>query len=402
MDDKIKILYVNRSMQSPPHIGGQQRMFNIGRQLKKCGPVTLLCVNHELDPNALELAQQEFEQVELMKLRRLQTPCPMLHEIRHKVQMHWPTNPGDHVCRKDVLHFTKLLREHDVVWFSTLPAANSFGTRRFARSIMDLDDLMHVKFALRTKIDATLRWRLSARVQSFKWRRQEYDSFRRFTSVVLCSREDKQILGDHPRIRIVPNGFPVPQKRPDWKHSEDCYLGFIGTLSYGPNAEGIEWFRDQVWPLITKEVPQAKLRLVGKIPEPRAFLDAPGFEPLGFVEDPTEEFSRWQAMIVPLRYGGGTRLKILEAFSRMCPVISTPVGAYGLEVIHQHNILLEDDPQAFARQCIQLLQQPNLGKPIAEAGWDLFTEKYTWDVIGNSIQNAVRDCVDRSRKRAFS
>ena len=165
--------------------------------------------------------------------------------------------------------------------------------------------------------------------------------------------------------------------------------------------EGVEWFRDQVWPLIRKAVPQAKLRLVGKIPEKDAFLSSPGFEPLGFVEDPTEEFSRWQAMIVPLRYGGGTRLKILEAFSRKCPVISTSVGAYGLDVTDSKDILLEDTPQSFADQCIRLLRQPTEGKYLAEAGWELFTKQYTWDVIGSSIQNAVADCVDSLRKRVY-
>ena len=106
-------------------------------------------------------------------------------------------------------------------------------------------------------------------------------------------------------------------------------------------------------------------------------------------------------MIVPLRYGGGTRLKIIEAFSRKCPVISTSVGAYGLDVTDSKDILLEDTPQAFADQCIRLLREPNYGKSLAEAGWELFQKKYTWDVIGNSIQNAVTDCVERFRKRVF-
>ncbi len=391
MAEAVKILYVNRSMHSPPHIGGQQRMFHIGRQLQKCGTVTMLCVNTQFDREALALAREEFERVELMQMRPFQTSSPLLFEIRRKYQMHSPTSTGDRVSHRDLERFGQLWREHDVVWFNTMMSANSFGCRRFARSIMDLDDLMHVKFALRTEIDASLRWRMSARVQSFKWHRQEFESFRRFDRVVLCSREDKRILGNHPRIRIVPNGFPSPEEPPTWTQGEDDYLGFIGTLSYGPNIEGVEWFRDQVWPLIRKSNPNATLRLVGKIPGKRAFLEAPGFEPLGFVEDPTKEFSRWRAMIVPLRYGGGTRLKILEAFSRKCPVISTTVGAYGLDVTDGKHILLKDTPEAFASECIRLLQEPHYGNSFAEAGWDLFQKKYTWDVIGKSIQDVVEE-----------
>ena len=398
MADAVKILYVNRSMQSPPHIGEQQRMFNIGRQLRKCGSVTLLCLNHTFDPEALDLAYQEFERVELMQIERVQVANPLLSAIRHKYQMHCPTYYGDQVYRDGVRRMMRLHREHDVVWIHTLSAANCFGNRRFGRSILDMDDLKHVKFTLRSKIDGTLRLRLSARVQSYTWRRQEFECFRRFEIVVLCSRQDKRIMGDHPRIRIVPNGFTATQDTPRWTASNDCFLGFIGTLSYGPNIEGIEWFRDKVWPLVRKEVPQAKLRLVGNIPDQDDFLRAAGFEPLGFVADPSAEFNRWRAMIVPLRYGGGTRLKILEAFSRMCPVISTTVGAYGLDVTPGQDILLEDTPQVFADQCIRLLQQPNLGKSLAEAGWKLFQKKYTWDVIGHSIQNAVEEI---SRKRTL-
>jgi len=399
MDRNLKILYVNRTMHGLPHIGGLQRMFHIGRQLKKCGAVTMLGVNYDFNPEALELAAKEFERVELMKLKKFRTPSPTLLEMRQKYQMHWPTNYGDRVDHEDLKRFTRLSREHDVVWFSLLSAANCFGNRRFANSIVDLDDLMHVKFALRTQIDKSLRWRMSAHLQSFKWRRQEFQSFQRFNIIVLCSTEDKQVMGNHRRIRIVPNGFPSPANTPIWTPGQEGYLGFIGTLSYGPNVEGLEWFRDRVWPAIRKEMPQATLRLVGTLPKNHAFLNVPGFEPLGFVEDPTEEFSRWQAMIVPLRYGGGTRLKILEAFSRKCPVISTPIGAHGLQVTPNQDILLEENPQAFAHQCLRLLKQPHQGKTIAEAGWELFNRKYTWDVIGKSIQNIVAE-IARKRSRS--
>jgi glycosyltransferase involved in cell wall biosynthesis len=112
------------------------------------------------------------------------------------------------------------------------------------------------------------------------------------------------------------------------------------------------------------------------------------------VEDPSAEFRTWTTMIVPLLVGGGTRIKILEAFSRLCPVVSTSVGAYGLEVEDSKNILLADRPQYFAQQCLTLCEKPQTGRILTEEGWNLFTQKYTWERIGQRIQNVVEKCLE--------
>ncbi|MCH9021986.1 MAG: glycosyltransferase [Planctomycetes bacterium] len=109
----------------------------------------------------------------------------------------------------------------------------------------------------------------------------------------------------------------------------------------------------------------------------------------------SEEFSTWSGMIVPMRYGGGTRIKIIEAFSRNCPVISTVQGAYGLEVSADRDILLAEEPDVFAQGCVRLLEDRRFGCELAESGWKLFRAKYTWEVIGRSIREAVRECVSQ-------
>jgi glycosyltransferase involved in cell wall biosynthesis len=116
-------------------------------------------------------------------------------------------------------------------------------------------------------------------------------------------------------------------------------------------------------------------------------------EMLGFVENTALEMARWCGMIVPLHFGGGTRLKILDAFSKKCPVISTRVGAHGLKVSHQKNILLADEPEDFADQCIRLLQNPSAGQAIAEEAWKLFLAEYTWDRIGEKIEIVLNDII---------
>ena len=92
---------------------------------------------------------------------------------------------------------------------------------------------------------------------------------------------------------------------------------------------------------------------------------------------------------MPLTYGGGTRIKIIEAFTKMCPVVSTSIGAYGIQAQDGQHILLADSPEDFSADCMKLTQQPQLAKELAENGWQLFIEKYDWDVIGVSIREIL-------------
>jgi len=177
---------------------------------------------------------------------------------------------------------------------------------------------------------------------------------------------------------------------PAWKTPDSTCLGFIGLLTYGPNRDGLLWFRDNVWPHIRKQKPEMRLHIIGKLPHEKDYVKAEGFDYLGYVENPAEEMQTWSSMIVPIPYGGGTRIKILDAFSKKCPIVSTTIGAHGIQVVHKKNILLADDPGEFARQCLSLSNAPERGKQLAEEGWKLFTEKYTWDEIGKSISVVVK------------
>jgi glycosyltransferase involved in cell wall biosynthesis len=100
--------------------------------------------------------------------------------------------------------------------------------------------------------------------------------------------------------------------------------------------------------------------------------------------------------VIPLRLGGGTRIKLADAFSRKCPVVATRFGAYGYDVQSGKHVLLADDPQAFACGCIHLLRHPEFGRQIAEAAWQEFLRRWTWDVIAPKIWAAAEDCLRRS------
>ncbi|MHC4232965.1 MAG: glycosyltransferase family 4 protein [Planctomycetota bacterium] len=365
------------------------RSINIAHQLSNLGQVTVLAVSQRFDEGSVKLVEKEFENVIYVKLRDYPSYGDLLGRFMRKFHMHWPWSKG--VAAKDLDQelFMELVTEHDIVWLHTLAAANPFRFKKRPRFVMDMDDLNHCKFALSSVQNEIFRYKLSAKIQSFKWKRHELDALKQYEKIIVCSQTDKELLGGGEKIYVVPNGFMRPETKPQWNQPDEFRLGFIGALNYGPNSSGLIWFRDHVWPLIKEQKPNMTLRIVGTTPSKKYLVEADGFELLGYVDDPTAEFKTWSAMITPIQYGGGTRIKIIEAFSKMCPVVSTRVGAHGIETAHGKNIFLADEPADFARYCLELSDSPEKGRQMAEAGWQLFLEKYSWDVIGESIKTII-------------
>lgn len=147
---------------------------------------------------------------------------------------------------------------------------------------------------------------------------------------------------------------------------------FLGTLFWPPNVEGVLWFAAEVWPQVRARCPEARLTLIGKNPPPavQALADRPdgSIEVTGYLADPRPLLSQTAAFIVPLLSGGGMRVKILDAWAWGLPVVSTPIGAEGIEVADGTDILIAADPAAFADAVIALLDDPEARAALGAAG----------------------------------
>jgi glycosyltransferase involved in cell wall biosynthesis len=180
----------------------------------------------------------------------------------------------------------------------------------------------------------------------------------RFDHVFLANPRDVGVLrARHPHtpVSLLPNVLP-PVTRPSGIARDPRTLLFLGTLSYLPNEDGVGYFIRDMWPLIRAQWPQARLRIVGAgLPERPSLLAADGVDLIGAVADVGPEFARAGQLVVPLRAGSGTRIKILEAFRYGTPVVSTTVGAAGLGVSDGDQALIADTPAAFAECCLRLM-----------------------------------------------
>jgi glycosyltransferase involved in cell wall biosynthesis len=199
---------------------------------------------------------------------------------------------------------------------------------------------------------------------------------------------------------VIPNGFEATAEGPVRALAPPPRIGFVGLYDYGPNRDGIDWFVRTCWPLIRQQIPEVRLRLAGTDTNGVLRPNDSQIDKLGWIEDSDAEMASWSAMIVPIRGGGGTRIKIAHGFSRKCPVVSTTFGAYGYDVADGCELCLADTPEEFARACIRMIREPESAAQMAGRAWQRFLENWTWDAIRPCVRAAAEDCLRRSRASA--
>jgi glycosyltransferase involved in cell wall biosynthesis len=180
--------------------------------------------------------------------------------------------------------------------------------------------------------------------------------------------------------------------RPQPSERKRGNLVFVGSLDWHPNEDGIFWFAREVWPRVRQAVPHASLTVVGKNPSARlralAGSDA-AIEITGTVPDVRPYLARAEVAVVPLRIGGGTRIKIFEAMSMERAVLSTTLGAEGLPVTPGRDILLEDAPEEFARAAVFLLSDAERRDAIAHAGREKVARDHSWDRVAARMEEIL-------------
>jgi polysaccharide biosynthesis protein PslH len=216
---------------------------------------------------------------------------------------------------------------------------------------------------------------------------------KKFHHVIAVSEHDRRLMAawtDPKRITVVPTGVDLEMYRADISPSAaGTLVMFIGAMDWEPNVDAVEYFCREIWPAIENAVPQARFRIVGRNPVTRVQrLASSTVEITGRVPSVVDHLREAAVVVVPLRIGGGTRLKIYEAMAAGKAVVSTTVGAEGLDVHHGQDIVLADDSEAFARAVIQLLGDGGLRARYERAAAALAAQ-YDWPAIGRRFEEVL-------------
>lgn len=228
-----------------------------------------------------------------------------------------------------------------------------------------------------------------------KHRRYIATTTKRFAAATVVSDLEKanlqNALPGYNRIFVIPNGVDVDQLRPGGAEPQPGRLIFNGALTYQANFDAMAFFLKDIWPFILAQEPTARLDITG-CTDGVSLQHLPvtlGVTFTGYLPDIRQAVSAAWACVVPLRIGGGTRLKILEALALGTPVISTSKGAEGLDVTHETHLLIADNPIQFADQALRLFRDPFLRQRLVQNGRRLVEDRYSWCLIGDHFNTLV-------------
>lgn len=234
-----------------------------------------------------------------------------------------------------------------------------------------------------------------------QWRRMERferEECRRFDRVVAVSRADAEAIERQygvASVADVPTGVDIEYFRPTGRSTPEKHnLVFTGSMDWLPNEDGIVWFVDEVLPRVHERIPEVTLTIVGRNPPARiqalASRDA-RLRVTGSVPDVRPYIEQAAAFVVPLRVGGGTRLKIFEALAMERPLVSTTIGAEGLPLEHGVHALIADGPGPFADAIVQVLSDPEIATGLAQAGSLHVRSQFGWDRAAEQFIDLISD-----------
>ena len=252
---------------------------------------------------------------------------------------------------------------------------------------------------------------LRKRLYKTQWRRMlrfEGKTVARFDRVLAVSDVDRDTLqrlyGDRLKapVSVVPTGVDSDYFAPATSETRSKRLVFTGSMDWLPNADAAQFFCREILPIVREAEPEVTFTIVGRSPTPavRRLAEDRGVEVTGRVEDVRPYLARASVYVVPLRIGGGTRLKIFEAMAAGRAVVSTSIGAEGLPVEHGRHLLLADQPGEFARSVIALLRDPDTRASLAREARALVTERYDWSAAALHLEASLADTRTASHPEA--
>jgi polysaccharide biosynthesis protein PslH len=396
----MKILWVNFGGLLPLDMGGKIRSFHIVRELARRHEVSLFTFYPRIKPDPHHSLGDLFEQVELLPLDLpevasfpdvLAYAANALTRRPYQISRHCPRQVGRRL--RELLHDGR----YDLVVCDFLLTASVMHWESQIPTVIFAHNVDAVIWRRRFLVDKRPLWRLVAWRESWVMARAERYYTKLASHVLTVSEDDRRAFTEHvpgEKVTAIPTGVDLEYFRPGQAVRRSDMLVFTGTMDWMPNEDAILYFCSTILPLIRECVPNARLRVVGRNPTRKilALQERDSrLEVTGTVDDIRPYVHDAAVYVVPLRIGGGTRIKIFEAMAMGMAVVSTTIGAEGLPVEHGKNILLADTPASFAEATVTLLRQPAARHHIGDAARALVERRYGWA--------AVTDVVDETLKR---
>ena len=389
----MRLLLLTPQLPYPPHQGTSLRNFNLIAQLAKRHQVCLLTF--------LESDQSLDDAAPLLKLCEWVDTLPVpLRSYATRLRQMLTTHRPDMAWRlwspafRDRLAMRLAESPFDVVQVEGIELAPYLPTIEATQSrpLIVYEDhnaeWVLQKRACLTDLRIPRRW-LAAFYSFVQWMRlkgYEANVCRRADCVVAVSEADQNaILAVAPdvTVNVVPNGVDLNEHVSYEGPVQPYDLVFTGKMDFRPNVDAMVWMGREVWPLIRHRRPETKMAIVGQRPHPRLgpLKEAPGITITGWVPDVRPYIAGAKVYAAPLRVGGGTRLKLLQAMAMGAAIVATSLGAEGFPVTHGRELLLADTPEDFAQAALHLLEDQEQRSQMGESARRFVEATYGWDAL---------------------
>jgi glycosyltransferase involved in cell wall biosynthesis len=399
----MRILWVKIDFLHPTNRGGQIRTLEMLRQLHRRNEIHYVAYDDPACPEGRERASEYCSYA-----YPVNRPVPSRHSPAFFVQLaanlfsSFPLTVGRYESpeMKGAVASTLALRNFDAIVCDFLSSAPNIPD--LSRAVLFQHNVEFRIWERHAKHAPDPLRRAYFRAQAARMLRCEGEFCRKAAHIISVSPSDtadmKNLFGVS-RISEIPTGVdveyfaPPPQPRVEWD------LVFVGAMDWLPNVDGVRWFTSSVLPLIRAQRPGTTVAFAGRNPDP-AVLEAARRDSLitvtGTVPDIRPYFWNSAVSIVPLRIGGGTRLKIYEAMAAGVPVVSTPVGAEGLALTPSSDILLADDPGLFASYCLALLESPSRRFTQSKQAREVVCANFSWNKVAAMFEDILRNAAGKN------
>jgi len=382
----LKILQINNRIPWPLNDGGNLATYYVGKFLSSLGhKISLAALNtnkHRQDPKVVEHVYKVYAQEIDTSIRLL----PLVKGLFSKM----PYNISRFVSPE----FSKLLKDCIA---KEQPDVIQFGGSYQAIFIQAVREVTNAPIVLRSHNVEWKIWQRLAKGTSNplkRWylnnlqkkiRAFETNSMHEFDAIIAITEEDRKWYeqsGYKKKLQTIQAGVDLSQRVPSSNWTNLKSIGFIGSLEWEPNIEGLNWFVEEVWPAVFRNEPEARFHVAGKNPpEWMNTWEVPGMTFHGMVDDATEFIKQAHLFIVPLMSGSGMRLKVIEAMAMKKCVVSTSIGAEGIQLENGKDIILADDAEEMTSILLDLLRTPEKSKAIAEQGYTTAIQNYDWNQL---------------------
>ena len=380
----------------PLNMGSKIRVYHVLRELTRAGhEVTLLALAHEpYDSDDLEPLKTYCRELHVIPAKnrpRLQAAVKSIFSLK-------PYRVAKFESQKFRQAVAQTLQKnYDILWvhfMETLAYVPQSYTRK-KRLLLVLDQHNADERFWETYAREGWLWtRLFAKINLWQLRKFQTFALKRVDVIMSTSKEDAdftrtRLPNPATQVWVVPNGVDTESLRqPDTAERKNCII-FCGSMDVLMNIDAVEWFARRIFPKVREAVSDAEFWIVGRNPVPKvkALASLPGVRVTGQVEDVRPYYAKAKVAVAPFRYGGGTKLKVLEAMALGVPVVATSVGCQGIDVTPEKHLFKEENEEAFAQRVVSLLQDECLRRQMATEARRLVEERYSWHAImGDTIK----------------